>query len=207
MQIYLIRHGKTKGNLEGRYVGRTDEDLLPESEEELSAGSMPVRKMDVVYCSRLRRCLQTAQILFPERPCVVWDGLEEMDFGSYEYKNYAELKEEPAYQAWIESDGAAPFPEGEGEEHFRARCRRAFLACMEDAQKKGYENIAFVVHGGTIMAVMEAFAEKKRGYYGWQVKNGCGFRAVWENSPCEEPFLGNVEELPEGGSRTGIRNG
>ena len=27
MKIVLIRHGATKGNLEKRYIGRTDEDL------------------------------------------------------------------------------------------------------------------------------------------------------------------------------------
>ena len=27
MEIYLVRHGKTKGNEEHRYVGRTDEAL------------------------------------------------------------------------------------------------------------------------------------------------------------------------------------
>ena len=29
MICYLIRHGATHGNLEGRYVGRTDEPVLP----------------------------------------------------------------------------------------------------------------------------------------------------------------------------------
>ena len=206
MQIYLIRHGKTKGNLEGRYVGSTDEDLLPESAAELSGRYGQAGKMDMVYCSRLRRCLQTAQLLFPESPCMVWDGLEEMDFGAYEYKNYEELKEDAAYQAWLESGGTSLFPEGEGEENFRARCRRAFLGCLEDARRKGYGNVAFVVHGGTIMAVMEAFAAEKRGYYGWQVKNGCGYRAIWENFPQEDPVLGEIGELLEGGVRTGDRH-
>ena len=30
MDVYLIRHGKTKGNLEGRYIGTTDEPLCEE---------------------------------------------------------------------------------------------------------------------------------------------------------------------------------
>ena len=30
MKIVLIRHGATKGNLEKRYIGRTDEDLCGE---------------------------------------------------------------------------------------------------------------------------------------------------------------------------------
>ena len=34
--------------------------------------------------------------------------------------------------------------------------------------------LVFVVHGGTIMAVMEAFSEEKKSYYDWQVGNGEG---------------------------------
>lgn len=33
MKVYFIRHGQTKGNREGRYVGRTDEPLLAETKK------------------------------------------------------------------------------------------------------------------------------------------------------------------------------
>ena len=35
MKIVLIRHGATKGNLEKRYIGRTDEDLCGEGIKKL----------------------------------------------------------------------------------------------------------------------------------------------------------------------------
>ena len=35
MEIILIRHGKTKGNLEKRYIGVTDEPLTDEGAHEL----------------------------------------------------------------------------------------------------------------------------------------------------------------------------
>ena len=37
MTFYFLRHGATKGNLEKRYVGATDESLTPESREALKA--------------------------------------------------------------------------------------------------------------------------------------------------------------------------
>ena len=37
MDVYLIRHGKTKGNLEGRYIGTTDEPLCEEGKQSLRA--------------------------------------------------------------------------------------------------------------------------------------------------------------------------
>ena len=41
---------------------------------------------------------------------------------------------------------------------------------IEDSDK----TLVFVVHGGTIMAVMEALAEERKSYYDWQVGNGEG---------------------------------
>ena len=39
MEILLLRHGKTKGNVERRYVGRTDEPLLKNETERLRASN------------------------------------------------------------------------------------------------------------------------------------------------------------------------
>lgn len=45
------------------------------------------------------------------------------------------------------------------------------------------ENLVFVVHGGVIMAVMEAFARPARGYFSWQVKNGAGYLCRVKENP------------------------
>lgn len=42
------------------------------------------------------------------------------------------------------------------------------------AEQEADRTLVFVVHGGTIMAVMEAFSEEKKSYYDWQVGNGEG---------------------------------
>ena len=36
--------------------------------------------------------------------------------------------------------------------------------------------VAVVVHGGTIMAILERFGTPKKNYFDYQVKNGCGYR-------------------------------
>ena len=42
MKCVLIRHGKTAGNLAGRYIGcRTDEPLCPEGIAQLREGRYP----------------------------------------------------------------------------------------------------------------------------------------------------------------------
>lgn len=197
MKILMIRHGKTRGNLEGRYVGRTDEPLLPEEEERLRGMEYSLFCPDAVYTSGLLRCRQTAEILFgqekgywkenagwtePGRRAytntteryVICPGLNEMDFGIFEYKNYQELNGTPEYQKWIDSGGLSDIPDGEPGAGFRERCRIAFLDCLENAKERKARRAAFVVHGGTIMAVMEAFGRPRRDFYGWQIKNGEG---------------------------------
>ena len=39
---------------------------------------------------------------------------------------------------------------------------------------------AFVVHGGTIMAVLSAFSQTGGEFYDWQVSNGSGYSAIAE---------------------------
>lgn len=175
MKILLIRHGKTKGNLENRYVGCTDEPLLETEKENLIRPAYREFHPDIVYCSKLLRCRQTADHIWDIPKLKIWPGLEETDFGEFEYKNYEELNGDPAYQAWIDSGGMLAFPGGETGVSFRRRCCRAFSECIQDACRMQAERIAFVVHGGTIMSVMEAFAEPKADFYSWQVKNGDGF--------------------------------
>lgn len=169
-KILLLRHGMTSGNQARRYIGTTDEPLCPEGRAALTqARFQPVNK---VYISPMRRCRETAALLFPGAVLLPVPTLREMDFGIFEGKSYAELREEPAYQAWLDSGGEAPIPGGESRAAFCARCRTGFAEILAaDAS----DRLAFVVHGGTIMAVMSAFARPARAYYAWQVGNGHGF--------------------------------
>lgn len=179
MEILLLRHARTKGNQEGRYVGRTDEPILIEEIEKLKNSKYAMYHPDFVYCSPLLRCIQTAKLMFfadgKIEKMKIQTGLEETDFGEFEYRNYAELNGDPAYQAWIDSGGMLAFPGGESGKDFRDRSCRAFLDCVTDAEKQKAEKIAVVAHGGTIMAVMEAFGKPESDFYSWQVKNGEGF--------------------------------
>ena len=43
--------------------------------------------------------------------------------------------------------------------------------------KDRVQSAAFVIHGGTIMAVMEKLSEEQMGFYHWQVENGGGYEA------------------------------
>ena len=171
-KIIFIRHGKTKGNEEKRYIGSTDEDILPSEKERLSLKQYP--KADIIFTSGMKRCVQTADIIYPAVPKEICFDFRESDFGEFENKNYDQLKDNPNYQKWLDSMGTIPIPGGESGESFRNRCTLAFEKIIKEYENKDI-TAAFVVHGGTIMAIMEKFAVPHRGFYSWQVKNGGGF--------------------------------
>ena len=129
MKILLIRHGMTKGNAEKRYVGRTDEPVLAEEKQRLQKLSSALYgKADpaFLYASPMRRCLETAGILFPDKRPVIIDDLRECDFGRFEYKNWQELSADPDYQRFIDTNGEASFPGGESKPAFSARIALSF---------------------------------------------------------------------------------
>lgn len=202
MQIILIRHGSTAGNLEQRYVGSTDEPLTENAKEKLRdrQGKMPVP--EILFVSPMKRCVQTAELLYPGMEQRIAENLRECSFGKFEYKNYRELAGDADYQAWIDSGGILAFPGGESRAEFADRCCQAFQECCRYAGEKNCKSAAFVVHGGTIMAVMERFARPQKGYFDWQVKNVEGFtgrlQMEWNNGMQQAPhdfLITDVEKI------------
>ena len=173
--IILLRHGATLGNLEGRYVGRTDEPLSKEGRAALAALGFPPAAL--VYTSPMRRALETARLIYPNVPPTPVEGLHECDFGAFEYKNHAELKHDVRYQAWIDSGGTLPFPDGESREGFVRRTLRAFDALPAFPE---HENTAIIAHGGTLMALLSERALPRRDYFDWRVPNGGGYLCAFE---------------------------
>ena len=83
-----------------------------------------------------------------------------------------------------------PFPGGESKAAFCARCVRAFEAIWQ----REAADFAVIAHGGTVMAIMEAFARPKGSYYDYQLKNGEGFRLEKD---------GHYEKLPASAGQRG----
>lgn len=202
MKIYLIRHGATRGNLEKRYVGSTDEAVLESERQKLENTGRMLRQdradagEDIkgahreefrVFVSPMKRCRETAELLFPGVRQTVVEAFRECDFGRFEYRNYRELDGDSDYQRFLDTCGESGFPGGETREEFCRRVELGFRQLMEEeplfqvlnhtSEKQETERAiaSMVVHGGTIMALMDTFGDSDKGYYDWQVKNGAGF--------------------------------
>ena len=217
IRIHFIRHGKTIGNSKRQYIGSTDEPLCPEGVEALlqkkcSGMYPPERDIEsTIFSSPMCRCVETARVLYPDLKIEVIDGFRETDFGPFEGKTYEQLCRIPEYRNWIDSRGEEICPGMEKRSQMQKRCARALEELFgkrvigTEANQTGKEDIpdldqktqdkqfVFIVHGGTIMALMQEFGIKETvplelqgqnsrevsgqeadNYYQYQRENGCG---------------------------------
>ena len=168
--LYLIRHGQTQANLEHRYCGATDLPLSPEGAENLQKLHYSVSNVRFLTSGMLRT-EQTLNILFGPVPHERRPEFREVDFGVFEMHTYEELKENPAYQAWLTGDNMENIPpEGESGNQMLARVLKALPELFT-------EDTVLVTHGGVIAAIMDRlFPEEHKSRYQWQPTPGHGYR-------------------------------
>lgn len=178
--VYLIRHAKTQGNFDGRYAGSADEPLneagLRQIVAKVQSGYYP--EAEHAYISPMKRCRQTAQQIYPDLPFKAVPGFAEYNFGEFEGKRYQDLRDNLAYQKWIESNGTERAPGGEDIQSYKKRCCQAFEQVVEEIRQGNFRDTALVIHGGTIMAILEEYVPSERSFYDWQVPNCEGYKLV-----------------------------
>lgn len=171
--VQLIRHGKTKGNLEKRFAGgKTDEPLCTQGIAELMefCNQKIYDDCEIVFSSPMKRCMETAAIIWSEKKPYIMEDFREFDFGIFENKNHEELDGNVEYQKWIDSNGEGDVPGGENFKNFTKRVMTGFYKMISDA---GKTKIGAAVHGGTIMAVLSTLNGGK--YYEYLCRNGRGY--------------------------------
>lgn len=88
MKLYIIRHGQTDWNIQGKIQGQTD-TVLNETgikQAQIAKENLANTEFDLVICSPLKRAKQTAEIILKERniPVIFDDRLKETYFGKLE---------------------------------------------------------------------------------------------------------------------------
>lgn len=191
--LIFIRHGETAANKEQRYLGRTEEALSLEGREKLLQAYRQSHypEAEMVFISPMRRCRETARLLYPLVPKKEIPEWVEMDFGDFEGKNYEDLKDDERYQEWIDSNGTLPFPNGESRETFIKRCMQGMDRMVQLLQ--GERKVAVIVHGGTIMALLSSLCGGD--YFDYQVRNGEGFVCSLNKNKDEEKWDITLQRL------------
>lgn len=185
LDLLLIRHFATPGNLKKQYIGCTDEPLCPQAEAMYPVGDYPPAQ--AVITSPMIRCRQTAQLIARGVPLYVEPLFAERSFGPYEGRTYEELKEDAAYRRWIDTGGMIAPSGMEPADAFSVRCLRGMKRSIERLikQKEQASDVLFVVHGGTIMEIMHSMDTACPSLYDRHVKNGNGYRVSFD----EDAFL------------------
>ncbi len=175
--IYLFRHGLTPGNALGKYIGHTDESLSQEgiAQIEQMKKDYDYPGTSIVFTSPLKRCIETARLIYPGVEPISMDGLIEYNFGEFEDKTAAELEEHPVFPDWLAGkQGVAP-PFGESNEEFAKRIAQTFQKIVDGLLKTGTNKCAIITHSGVMSALLSFFGLPEAPMHEWTVPGGCGY--------------------------------
>ncbi|MBP2057790.1 putative phosphoglycerate mutase [Lactobacillus colini] len=166
MQLYFVRHGKTKWNLEGRYQGGSgNSPLLPESYVDINklANYLKGTKFRSFYASPLQRAVTTAVALRDDMgvtvPVVVDDRLKEFNLGDLEGMKFidAENKYPEQIKAFrYEPDRYDPTGfHGESFEHMIARGEDLINSIVKRYPAHD-DKVLLVSHGAALCALIRS---------------------------------------------------
>ncbi len=203
-RIHFIRHAITDANEEGRYIGITDSPISDRGRIELAGKlkTMEYPAVDKVYVSPMQRCIATASFIWPEGYARIVPEIREMNFGQFEGKLLAQIKDTPEYKEFIKGGLDNPAPGGESIRKVIERCYEGISFIIEDMMKNGYHSAAVVTHGGIIMNMLACFGMPKYSPNDFACDFGEGFTVLataqmWQSSGCFE-ILGRCPyEIPE----------
>ena len=115
--LYVIRHGETDYNRNGRYQGQSDVPLNAEGRSQCRAltARMSAIPLDVVYTSDLSRAQECARMIAGARTVLLDTRLREVNVGRCTGLTVAEIAaREPAFYVSLKTDpDSTPFPGGE----------------------------------------------------------------------------------------------
>ncbi len=150
--LWLVRHGQTDWNLEGRYQGQSDVPLNATglSQAAAFAASLNGQRFDALYSSDLARAYQTAEVIAARvgLPVQTDPRLREINQGQWQGRTLTEIKaiyNESAQAKRITIDPVTARAPG-GESVWEVSQRMA-LAADDIARQHPYGRVLVVGHG------------------------------------------------------------
>jgi len=177
MEIYLLRHGQTEANSEGRYRGWTESHLSARGVEQAQKTGDYLFEQGIqrLFSSDLSRALQTAQAIGEKCGLKPFPSplLREIHFGRWEGLTYEEIQAsyQEEFTSWIKDPFRRPVPCGEDLATVYRRMKR-FLKSLKKAGLEG-KKVVVVSHGGIIRATL-FYLQKMREDDFWDLEVGNG---------------------------------
>lgn len=189
MKIWITRHGQTDLNKEQLMQGLTDIPLNATGIEQAKRAHKALEGIhfDAVYASPLQRAIQTASLMagIPEKDVKVDSRIIEVNFGNYEGKKYTRLGFKMT-SYWLLPE---VIPNPKSVESIDSMVKRS-QSFLKEIEKKEYENVLIVCHGGIIRTLC-GYLEDKR--MKWRPKpDNCEIR-VYESKHGQHRFIQSIK--------------
>ncbi|MCJ7471714.1 MAG: alpha-ribazole phosphatase [Actinobacteria bacterium] len=158
VKLFLIRHGQTSWNVEGRYQGDHDIELnqVGIKQAKLAAKYLSRVEFANIYSSPLKRALYTAETIKGRRDLKikVRDDLKEMNFGKWEGLKFLEINEKyhKDYQKWLEDPYNNRPTDGENFKEITERTTAEISRIV--SENTDGSSVAIVAHGGVILSLL-----------------------------------------------------
>ena len=187
MELYLIRHGETDWNVQGRMQGQMDIELNQNGIDlaKVTARGMADIPFDLCITSPLKRARQTADIVLEGKdiPVIEDERIAELSFGSWEglgcrKENYeVPVSIERFRQFYTDPLNFEPAEDGET---IAALCERTAQFWQELIGKKEYQDktILIATHGCAVRAILRNVYEDKTDYWHGRVPANCAVNIV-----------------------------
>ncbi len=199
LRIYLVRHGETEWNIQGRYQGQVDTDLSTRGKEQgqLVGKALANIRPDYVLASPLKRAKETAAYCAAHHQVEVEtdERLTEIAHGTWEGRYSHEIAETDGelLTAWQREPHTVTMPDGESLADVLARVRAAF---DDYAQKYDGKTIFVVAHDAVNKVIIADLMGMDLSRF-WQIKqdNTCINVLEHEDGVWRLVTLNNVSHL------------
>lgn len=184
MKIYIIRHGETNSNREGRLQGRLDDVLNDFGVElaELTGKALKGTHFDAAFSSPLSRARATAEIILKQSendcPIIFDDRILEISMGDWEGKKFkpgeCEVDEKMSL-AFIDNPlNVGKFPNGESVRDVMERTQNF----LKEIAGKEYENVLVSTHGCALRCMLNFLYQDKNNFWHGHVPYNCCLNIV-----------------------------
>ena len=179
-KLYLIRHGQSGGNAEGRFGGHspTPLSLLGQTQAEITSQALAKERITAIYSSDLVRAVQTAKPLAKllSLDIIKTPAFRERNVGVLEGLTFDEAQKEfPSdYEALIYRDIRHVITRGES---YVQLLERTTIAIAEILEKNRGGRVAIFAHTGTIcfitLQILGAINSETT-HTPWLITSNCG---------------------------------
>ncbi|CAH2213724.1 histidine phosphatase family protein [Tepidibacter aestuarii] len=163
-RFFIIRHGETFWNIDGRTQGHGDSKLTENGIEQAQklAEKLSKYNIDYIYSSDLGRTIQTSEIISNtlSKKVEYKESLREINFGDWEGLTIEEIKRDypDIYTIWRNEPHNALIPKAEN----LYKLKQRLLGCINELNKKHENsNIVLVSHGMSIKVLLLSLLESE----------------------------------------------